>query len=137
MPSRQDQSRVTVVVDGRNCGVWDDRTGGDADSNTTQYQLGGMGPRISLGGPTQVANVVVNRLEDDELMGLAKFLYAAQHRNAPVACTQQKLDDEGNPIYEPFQWTGKVKRFKLADVQSQSNSASQAELELEVDGLVA
>lgn len=136
MPSRQQQSRVTLTVDGVNCGVWDDKTGGDTDSNSVQYFLGGGGPRVSLGGSQQVNNVVLQRLEDDEILGLAKWLTGRAGKGNAV-CTQQKLDDEGNPIHDPFQWTGKLKRFKLADVQSQANAAAQCEAEIEVSGPMA
>lgn len=135
MPSRQSLNRLTLVAGGRNLGVWDDKTGGDSDSNTVQYFLGGAGPRISLGGTTQVANVVLSKLEDDALMANAKWLL---NYKGPAVITQQKLDDDGNPVYEPFQWTGRIKRAKLADVSSQgTNTPSVFEVEMEVDGLIA
>jgi hypothetical protein len=95
-----------------------------------------MGPRVSLGGNTQVNNVVLQRLEDDIILGLAKYL-TGQAGKGDAVVTQQKLDDEGNPIHDPFQWTGKLKRFKLADVQSQGNAAAQCEAEIEVSGQMA
>jgi hypothetical protein len=64
---RQQQARITVTLDGVSLGVFEDRTGGDTDSTETVYQLGGMGPRISLGGSVQVGNVVVRGLFDVEM----------------------------------------------------------------------
>lgn len=136
MPARQNQSRVTLIVDGRNLGVWDDKTGGDSDSNSTQYFQGGMGPRISLGGTQQVNNIVLSRLEDDSVIAFAKWLVSRSGKGKAV-CSQQKLDDEGNPVGDPIVWTGKTKRSKYADVQSQSNSPAQFECEIEVDGAIA
>lgn len=134
MPSRQNQYRLIVSVDGVNLGVWDDKTGGDSDSNSSQYFLGSMGPRISLGGTPQVSNVVLQRLEDDAIRPLRKRLLGRSGK-AKATVSQQSLDDEGNPVDEPIGWGGRMKRFKVSDVQSQGNAAAQCEMEIEVDGL--
>lgn len=136
MANRQNSYRLTVVVDGISLGVWDDKTGGDSDSNSVQYFLGGGGPRISLGGTQQVANVVLQRLEDDVIRARQKWLYGRSGKGK-AQVTQQPLDDENNPTGDPVQWGGRMKRFKISDVQSQANAAAQCEMEIEVDGNIS
>ncbi len=136
MPSRQQQARLTLAVDGVTLGVWDDMTGGDTDSNSLQYFLGGMGPRISLGGSQQVANVVLMKLQDVDVMSRAKWLTSRVGRGKAVV-TQQALDDEGAALGEPFVWQGVLKRAKPADRNAQSNTAALFEVEVEVNGQMA
>lgn len=118
-----------------NLGVWDDKTGGDTDSNSVQYFLGGMGQRISLGGQQQVANVVLMKLQDTYIMSQAKFLASRAGRGKAVVGEQQ-LDDEGAAVGEPFVWNGVLKRAKPSDRNAQSNSAAMFEVEVEVNGLM-
>lgn len=133
MPSRQQQARITISLDNVSLGVWEDRTGGDTDSNSVQHFLGGMGPRISLGGPQQVANVVCATLFNDDIQAKSKFIIGRVGKGN-IVITEQPLDDEGNAIGDPYVWPGKLKRAKVPDRNAQSNTAAQFEIEVEVSG---
>lgn len=130
---RQQQGRLTLTLDGVSLGVWDDRTGGDTDSNSTQYFLGGMGPRISLGGQQQVNNVIVQVLFTDTIQALAKWIISRAGKGK-LTVSEQPLDDEGNALGDPFVWTGRLKRAKSPERGANNNNAALMEVELEVTG---
>jgi hypothetical protein len=91
VPYRENQGRVTVTVDGVSLGVSEDRTGGGQDSTETTYQMGGMGPRISLGGNPQVDNVVVRMLYDSTRMALIKWLLGRVGKGTMVIVDRRLL----------------------------------------------
>lgn len=130
---RQQQARLTLTLDGVSLGVWDDRTGGDTDSNSTQYFLGGMGPRISLGGQQQVNNVIVQVLFTDAIQARSKWIVSRVGKGK-LTVSEQPLDDDGNALGEPNVWTGRLKRAKVPERGANNNNAAQFEVELEVDG---
>jgi len=131
--SRQDQARITVTVDGRPIGVWDERTGGDADSSVTQYAIGGMGPRLSLGGRPEVANVIVRKLFDLDVQAVSKFLVQRASKGV-VVVTEQPLDTEGTALGDPYTWNGTLKRCKLPERNSDAQGPALIELEVAVSG---
>lgn len=136
MPSRQQQARITVSLDNTDLGVWDDKTGGDTDTNSVQYFLGGMGPRVSLGGNQQVANVVLAKLYDDDIRSKRKFVIGRAGKGIAVVAVQD-LDDEGAAIGDPDVYRGRLKRAKPPDRNANNNNAAQFEIEIEVNGSMA
>lgn len=136
MPSRQQQARITVSLDNVNLGVWDDKTGGETDTNSVQYQLGGMGPRISLGGTQQVTNVVLAKLYDDDIRSKRKFVIGRAGKGLGTI-TVQDLDDEGVAIGDPDVYQYRLKRAKPPDRNANNNTAAQFEIECEVNGPMA
>lgn len=137
MPSRQQQARITVSLDNVDLGVWDDKTGGETDSNSTQYFLGGMGPRISLGGTQQVGNLVLAKLYDDDIRSRRKFVVGRAGKNAKVTVTEQPLDDEGSALGDPDVYRGTLKRATPPPRNANNNTAAQFEIEVEVNGPMA
>lgn len=134
--SRQNQARVTVAVDGVVLGVWEDREGGDTDSSDTTYRLGGMGPRISLGGSVAVDNVIARCLFDDDRRSRAKWLLGRVGKGRFVL-TEQPLDVEGAADGEPFVWRGTLKRVALPERGADSDDAAQLEVEATISGPVS
>lgn len=134
MPWRQSNHRTTVTVDGVALGAWESKTGGDSDSNTVQWQQAGMAGQISLGGEQITANVVLSRLEDAEIIPLKKWLRSRSGKGVAVI-TEQILDDEGMPFDDPEVYKGVMKRFKGSDRNSNSNTAAECELEVEINGI--
>lgn len=133
MPSRQDQHRTTLSVDGVYLGAWESKTGGDSDSNTVQWQQAGMAGQVSLGGAPITANVVLSRREDAEILQFKKWLRGRAGKGKATV-TEQLLDDEGFPIGEPDVYVGVLKRAKPSDRNSNANNAAEFECEIEVNG---
>jgi hypothetical protein len=131
-PTRQDTFRLTLRVNHENYGVWDKKTGGDADSNELKYNPGSMVPAISLGGHETPANVTLQRLYDviDDNNKLNKLLNGVGKHDATV--TQQPLDFDGNPYGKAAVWHGTLKRVVIPDVDSESNTAALVEVEITV-----
>lgn len=135
MPFRENQGRVTVAVDGISLGVVEDRTGGGQDSQETTYQMGGMGPRISLGGNVQVDNVVVRMLYNSERMARIKWLLGRAGKGTMVV-TDQPLDDNGAAFGEPLVWTCLLKRVTPPERTADSTAGARLELEGTVNGQI-
>ncbi len=136
MPYREQQSRVTATLDGTSLGVWDNKTGGDQGSSSSQYQLGGMGKQISLGGSIQVTNVIVQVLQDGRIEGVKKFIRSRVGKGI-LLISEQGLDDEGDPFGPADHWQGRLIRAKSADANQGSNAAKMFEMEAEIDGEVS
>lgn len=133
--SRQNQALVTVTVDGVNLGTWENRTGGQTDSSDTQYRLGGMGPRISLGGVSMVDNVVCSKLWDDDIRSRKAWLRGRVGKGKAVV-TDHQLDADGNPTGEPDVYSGTLKRFAPPERNAESDSAATCEIEVSISGNV-
>lgn len=133
MPSRQDQHRTTLTVDGVYLGAWESKTGGDSDSNTVKWQLAGMAGEVSLGGARMTTPVVLSRLEDAEIIARKKWLRSRAGKGV-ATITEQILDDEGFPFGEPDVYQGLLKRAKPSDRNSNSNNAAEFQCEIDVNG---
>jgi hypothetical protein len=133
---RADQARITVFVDFPglgDLGVWENRTGGSGDSDSTKHREGGMGPTLALGGPQTQENVTVARRQDNVRdLPLIPLLMAARGR-APMRVTEQPLDEYDNAFGAPLTWTGKLKQCNPADRNANSNDAAMLELEMDTE----
>jgi hypothetical protein len=115
-------------------GIFDTKTGGDADSDDVTYYPGGMQPMVTLGGKKTTANVVLQRLYDRVADGaLGNKLIAATGRGA-MSVTQFAMDDNGNEFAPGWTWIGKLKRVLIPDVDSNSTDAAIMELEVTITG---
>lgn len=131
---RQDQHLTTVIVGGQKIGVFDKVSGPEVDSTETKYKPGGMGDEIVLGGSKTVSNVTVSRLFDIQRDNeLAKDL-ARQAGRAAMSVSRQPLDVDGNPFGKPLVTTGKLKRVKYPDLDSEGTGAAMLELEMSTSG---
>jgi hypothetical protein len=128
MPNTERQCRVTVTVDGVSLGSqWEDRTGGESTSTPQRHFLGGMGPEIILSAKTSLSDVVVTKIQDDELRARKKWL---RTRVGPglIVIAGQWTDDEGNAVDDPEVWSGRLTYFKGPDVKAQSDAPAMVEL---------
>lgn len=130
--STQRRFSTSVFVDGTNLNVFDAKTGGASDSEEQTYQLGGMGPRISLGGSKTPENVTINRIYDlTRDHKLTQWL--EDHVGwASMEVHQQPLDKGGRAWGAAIIWKGTFKRWKAPDVDAQGNDAALLELECTV-----
>lgn len=131
-PTRQDTFRLTLTVDHRNQGIWDKKTGGDADSNELKYNPGNMGPPLSLGGRQVPSNVTLQRLYDrhDDHDDINFLLNRVGKADATVH--QQPLDFDGHPYGKTIHWHGTLKRVLVPDVDSEGTGAALVEVEITV-----
>lgn len=134
--SRQDQSAITVLVDGENTGIWDKKTGGARTSETTKYRPGSMGLPVSLGGWADTENITVSRYYDlarDHVSGLVKRLMHKSGR-ARVTINDQPLNPEGVPVGAPLTFNGTLIGCTPPERDSESTDAAMLEIEVEIDG---
>lgn len=139
-PTRQDTYAVTVSVVHpqtgalQNLGIWDKFSGGEIDSDVTQYYPGGMAPPVSLGGRKTVGNVTVSRLyrlerDHDRI----QMLVDSVGKSAMVV-SKQPLDINSNVYGRPIVYRGTLKRCTPPEVDSEASGAGMLELEMTVDG---
>jgi hypothetical protein len=112
-------------------GTFDTLTGGGVDSDELKYHLGGMSGVISLGGLSEVDNVVIGRIylleRDHALVGA---LLDTPGKVGMVIC-KQPLDGDGNVWGRPLIYIGTHKR--TTPPEHDSNAAADAALiELEM-----
>ena len=128
---RKDQHRVTVIVDGKNLGVFDVLTGGETDSDELKYRPGGMAPPLSLGGVVTVGQLIVSRLYRLERDHATVHWLLGRVGQANVVVNKQVLDPDGNAWGKPLVTRGHLKRVTPPEVDSNA-TGDAATIELEV-----
>lgn len=116
-------------------GIWDKKTGGQADSEERLYYPGAMEPPISLGGRKTPENVTLQRLYrlGRDHSNIQQLFEAVGESRAQVL--QQPLDRHKNVFGRPIVYNATFKRCKPPDVDSESNDPAMIEVELTIDGL--
>jgi hypothetical protein len=133
--SRVDQWQISLAVGGRGLGVWDKKTGGNADSDETTYRPGGLSEAISLGGSNTVENLTFQRLlQHGRDLGTDEmaFLYNGRGKHKMIA-TLQPLDPNGGKFGKPIVYTGTLKAVTLPDIDSESSDAALISIEMTCD----
>jgi len=135
-PARQDTWMITVILDGKDLGIWDTSDGGEKDSDENKYNPGGMVGEISLGGRPTIGELTVSRYYDWQ-RDLAIFAYI----NSRVGSGRgtigfQAMDFNGNPQGPPFKYTGTLKTFTPPVSDSSSQDAAMVELHFTCDALL-
>lgn len=105
------QARVTFIVDGRDCGVWNKRTGAAKDSSETKVNPGGMEEEVSMGGKPSYDNATLEKPYAHEDRELADFLDDRAGKGV-AQIIHQPLDADGNAFGKPFTWVGTLKKFE-------------------------
>jgi hypothetical protein len=136
-PTREDTWLVTLRVDDVDFGVWDRKTGGNADSEEAKYTPGGMATEVSLGGRQTTENITLSR-EFDWGRDLPSMGYLLNRRGrGSISIGQQALDIDGNARGNPVTATGTLKAVQMPDHDSSGNDPALVEIECTVVGLVA
>lgn len=121
---RNDQYANTVTVDGEPLGIFDTLSGGEADSEESLYNPGGMAPAVSLGGRQTVGSVTLGRLYRLERDHDIVRRLLPRRGKADVTVSRQPLDVDGNPYGAPFVYTGTLKTITFPDTNSEDSAAS-------------
>jgi hypothetical protein len=134
--ARQDQSHVTLIVDGRQIGiVFSKRGGGTADSEEAKYPPGSMGPERALGGRQTVENVTLNgEFRPDRDQAEIDYL-KARVGGGEAKVAEQALDAAGHAFGKPELWSGVLKAVDTGDYDASANEAREFELEISTHGI--
>jgi hypothetical protein len=122
---------VTVWIDQvGSLGTFDTFTGGGVDSDEVKYHPGGMNQTISLGGTSEIDNVVIGRLykldRDHQLVG--RLLDTPG--KVGMIVVKQPLDPQGNVWGRPIVYIGTHKRTTPPEVDSNATDAAIIEVEM-------
>jgi hypothetical protein len=133
VPTREDTHNVTCSVDGRDLGIFDQKTGGEIDSEEQKYNPGGMVGEISLGGRRTIGNVTIERyydaLRDHPLVPwLANRVGAAR---GVIGVTPR--DAYGVVQGDPITYGGTLKTVSPPDIDSTGTDAAKISLEFTID----
>lgn len=132
--TRQDQFVVRLTINGANFGIWDKKTGGELDSETTTYYPGNMGAQQDLGGRPTAGNITLSRLYDRQGdHDIINTLLAAVGKGN-VTVSQRPLDENNNEYGKSIIWNGRLKRVTPPDVDSESGTAAIYEIEISIKG---
>jgi hypothetical protein len=134
VPTREDTSNVTVSVDGRALGLFDNISGGELDSEENLYNPGGMIGEISIGGRSTIGNVTVERyydaLRDHPLMA-----WLANRRGwGRVTVGVTPRDAQGTVRGDPLTYTGTLKTVSPPELDSTGSDMATWGLEITCDG---
>lgn len=133
--TRQDTFAVRLTVNGESFGIWDKKTGGDLDSETTLYYPGAMRDQDDLGGRATAANIILSRLYDrvDDHDRINTLLAGVGRAKCTVAV--RPMDENANEYGRSIIWNGRLKRAQPGpDVDSESGAAAVYEVEISIKG---
>lgn len=126
--SSQQNSLITVAVNGTPLGVFDSRTGGETTADLGKYRPGGMArEKVRSGLPTTGDLTVAREFEFDRDVEILRWLRTVVG-TAQVTVNSQPLDDNAVPFGKPTTWTGKLNSATGGDEDSESNDGRDLEL---------
>ena len=127
-PERQDTWLVTCILEGKDLGIFDKKSGGEIDSDENKYPLGGMLGEISLGGRKTVGELTISRYfdadRDDPLFGFLNANVGAGDATVGVI----PLDFHGNPQGGKVIYSCTLRTFTPPEVDNESQDAAMLEL---------
>src|SRR5688572_17874048 len=116
------QYRIRLIVGGRDCGIYDRKTGGDVSATLVKHRRGGMGPQKTYRGPREVANIICARVkerEDRDDIALVNWMYT-QVGLADCTVIEIPLGSDGKPYGDPTVRNGVLERVSGAEADSDS-----------------
>lgn len=130
--STQQQSLVTVVVDGIPLGVFDTLSGGEITSENSKHRAGGMGRQKSYPAMADTDDITVSRVFERDRD--AEKLRQLRRRvgRAAASATEQPLDDDGAPWGTPTTYTGTLIGIAPGEADSNSSDPRMFELTIQV-----
>jgi hypothetical protein len=130
--SSQQNSLITVAVNGTPLGVWDRRSGGESAAELGKYRPGGMArQKVRKGLPVVGDLTVAREFEFDRDIELLRWLRTVVG-TAQVTVNSQPLDDAATPFGKPTTWTGTLNSANGGDEDSDSNDGRDFELGITV-----
>lgn len=127
----QMQYLVTVTVDGKNLGVFDSYSGGDAVSKSVKHRPGGMGTEKSYVSLPSYTTLTVSRvLERQRDWELERSLIPKAGK-VLGAVYVQPLDEDGNVWGSPLVYHCRFLGVKPPKVDSTSDNVAMWELDFD------
>lgn len=132
-PTREDTWTVTLLLDGKDEGIWDKKEGGEADSEELKYPPGGMADEISMGGHKTYGNVTISRYCDwaRDWPKVPFWMNAAGSIRGTIG--QQPMDVNGNPQGKPLTYSGTMKTCTPPEPDSTGTDEGRIEMEFTID----
>lgn len=132
--TRQDTFVIRLTINGESFGIWDKKTGGELDSDTTTYYPGAMRAQQDLGGRKTAGNITLQRLYDrfDDHDRINTLLAGAGRAKCTVSI--RPMDEDENEYGKTIVWNGRLKRVLPPDVDSESSAAALYEVEIAIKG---
>lgn len=126
--SSQQNSLITVAVNGAPWGTFDSRTGGETTAEVGKYRPGGMArEKTRKALPTTSELTVAREYEFERDIDLLRYARTVTG-SAQVTVNSQPLDDAGVPFGKPTTWTGTLMSANGGDEDSESNDGRDFEL---------
>jgi hypothetical protein len=132
--TRQDTWALRLKVGTNDLGIWDKKSGGELDSDSTIYYPGGMRDQQDLGGRKTAGNITLSRLydRDHDHPNLPILLDGVGRAKCTVSATP--MDEDGNESTKRIVWNGRLKRVTPPDIDSESSAAAMIEVEIQIKG---
>lgn len=131
--STSQQFLVTLVVAGRDLGVFDTLKGGDSTVKSSMHRPGGMGPEKSYRGLPTYGTITVDRvLERERDWEIVRWL-EDQAGGVRAQATRQPLDEQGNAWGTPMTWSGRLGTVKHGDTDSTSSNPLMFQVDIDVE----
>lgn len=128
MAGREDNSLITISIDGTPWGVWDQAEGRATTATQTKYYPGGMAAGVELGGRSGTEAGTYRKLLTPTEWNIMLDHKENSVGKAEVVVSEQMLDDDKNPVGRPM-----VIRGKLGTVNpGNANSNAQGERLMEI-----
>jgi hypothetical protein len=130
------QYRIRLIVAGRDCGIFDRKSGGDVSATLPKHRSGGMGPQKTYRGPREIANIVLGRVkerEDRDDVEQVNWLYT-QVGLGDATVIEIPLGSDGRPFGNGPVRNGIVERVSGAEADADSSDLDEYEVEISVNG---
>jgi len=128
----EQQSLITLSINGINYGVWDKRSGGEAVAKELKYRPGGMGNEVAYTTLPSPTTVTVSRVmeNDRDWEFFRNIAQVAGRLGASVS--EQPLDNDGNPWGNPVVYSGIYLGVKQGNVDWTSDNPRMIEIDVSV-----
>lgn len=132
-PTREDTWQVSLHLSGQDEGIWDQKEGGESDSEELKYPPGGMVDEISMGGRKTYGNVTISRYCDWGRDWPKMATWMAMAGSARGTIGQQAMDIYKNPQGKPLVYSGTLKTVTPPEPDSTGSDEARVEMEFTID----
>lgn len=131
---KQHDARITVEVDGRDLGTFDEFSHPDAGSDISMYRPGGSKHAFATGGlPQMGSGTVTKALVRGDAEGLHRSLLPKRGQ-ARMTVTEQPTDGPGgDPVGDPTIYAGMFESVEISDYDADGNDNRTVTITIQPD----